>query len=55
MTMAVRAARAKVEHHYAPNEPKPRDIDSPVSEDEVIKVHYLKHHPMYEFKSYEKF
>ena len=25
------------------------------TEDDMIKVHYLKHHPMYEFRNYEEF
>ena len=24
------------------------------TEDEMIKVHYLKHHPLYEFKNFEE-
>ncbi|CAI2383836.1 unnamed protein product [Moneuplotes crassus] len=45
-------ARAGHDYHYAPNEPKPHDYEKPPHEDEIIKIHYLKHYPMYEFKNF---
>ena len=41
-------------HEYAPNEPKPHDMDEPPSMDEIIKTHYMKHHPFYEYKGYDE-
>mmetsp|Transcript_23706 Transcript_23706/g.18125 ORF Transcript_23706/g.18125 Transcript_23706/m.18125 type:complete len:115 (-) Transcript_23706:38-382(-) len=29
--------------------------EAPPTEDDMIKVHYLKHHPLYEFKNFEEF
>lgn len=52
---AMSTVRGTHRHTYAPNEPKPRDLDSAPSEDEIIKIHYLKHHPMYEFKNFSEF
>ena len=48
------ATRGVHEHHYAPNEPKPLDLETPPSHDEIIKIHYMKHHPMYEFQNYDE-
>ena len=31
------------------------DDEAPPGEDEMIKAHYLKHHPFYEFKHYDSY
>ena len=45
--------RAPHDHHWPKNEPKPHDLEAPPSDDEIIKIHYLKHYTHWEFKNYE--
>ena len=47
--------RAPHDYTYAPNEPRPHDYESPPSSDEIIKIHYLKHYTMWEFKAFDDF
>lgn len=48
----LQAIRAPHDHHYAPNEPRPHDLEAPPSADEIIKIHYLTHYTQWEFKNY---
>ena len=45
------ASRGVHYHKWDPSKPKPVDLEEPPTKDEIIKVHYLKHHPMYEFRN----
>mmetsp|Transcript_20946 Transcript_20946/g.23308 ORF Transcript_20946/g.23308 Transcript_20946/m.23308 type:complete len:145 (+) Transcript_20946:24-458(+) len=46
-------ARAPHDKHYGPNEPKPHDYEEPPHIDEIIKIHYLKHYPQWEFQNFQ--
>ena len=43
-------------HEDASYSDESRHEDEPApTEDDMIKIHYLKHHPLYEFKNHEEF